>query len=156
MKITKNRARTIITKSGLPDSDYVINPYVGCSHGCIYCYARFMKRFTGHSEPWGLFVDVKVNAPELIPSSTDKYRGKSITLGSVCDPYQPAEKKYKLTRQILEKLVPLQPELCILIKSDLVLRDTDIIKQFKDCTVALSFSILTKPLGRGWNPSHLQ
>jgi len=66
LKIREIKTKSIITKSGL-DVDYVINPYVGCLHGCIYCYARFMKRFTNHHERWGKFLDVKVNAPELIP-----------------------------------------------------------------------------------------
>lgn len=69
LKIREIKAKSIITESGL-DVDYVINPYVGCFHGCIYCYARFMKRFTGHREPWGKFLDVKINAAELIPKNT--------------------------------------------------------------------------------------
>jgi DNA repair photolyase len=60
MIIKEIEAKSIITKSGLPDSEFVINPYVGCSHGCIYCCARFIKRFTNHHEPWGQFVDVKI------------------------------------------------------------------------------------------------
>lgn len=63
MKIREIRAKSIITKSSLMDADYVINPYVGCMHSCLYCYARFMIRFTGHKEVWGKFVDVKINAP---------------------------------------------------------------------------------------------
>lgn len=72
----KIRVSSIITKSNLPDADYVINPYVGCMHSCLYCYARFMKRFTGQKEEWGKFVDVKVNAPDLISAKTTKYRGR--------------------------------------------------------------------------------
>ena len=109
MKIKEIRAKSIIVKSNLPEGDFVINPYVGCQHGCKYCYVRFMKRFTGHQESWGNFVDVKINAAELIPENTNKYRSKIITIGSVTDPYQLIEKKYKLTRQILKKLMPLQP-----------------------------------------------
>jgi len=57
-------AKTILSKSAI--QDYALNAYVGCQHNCHYCYARFMKRFTGHAEPWGAFVDVKVNASELL------------------------------------------------------------------------------------------
>ena len=131
MQIKEIHAASIITKSHLPDADYVINPYAGCTHKCIYCYARFMKRFTGHNENWGEFIDVKVNAPDLNPPDTTKYRGKSIFMSSVTDPYLPLEKKYELTRKILEKLIPLQPDLGILTKSDLVLRDIDLLRQFK-------------------------
>ena len=55
MQVIEVKAKSIITKSGLPESDYVINPYIGCQHGCIYCYATFMKRFTNHKEKWGEF-----------------------------------------------------------------------------------------------------
>ena len=141
MKIKEIKAKSIITKSGLPESDFVINPYIGCMHGCIYCYARFMKRFTGHKEEWGQFIDVKINAADLIPTDTKKYKEKSIVMCSVTDPYHPVERKYKITRKILEKLIPLKPQLTILTKSNLVLRDIDIIKKFNDVIVAISLSI---------------
>jgi len=142
MKIKEIKAKSIITKSGLPDSDFVINPYVGCMHGCIYCYARFMKRFTNHKEPWGKFSDIKVNAADLIPKDTNKYKNKSITISSVTDSYQPMEKKYKLMRGILDNLIPLQPNLCIMTKSDLIVRDIDLIKKFKKCIAGVSLSLL--------------
>ena len=99
MKIKEIKTKSIIVKSNLPDGDFVINPYIGCMHGCKYCYARFMKRFTGHTEPLGSFVDIKINAPDLIPEGTNKYREKSIIISSVTDPYQPIEREYKITRK---------------------------------------------------------
>jgi len=146
MKIKEIRAKTIIVKTNLPNGDFVINPYVGCTHGCKYCYARFMKRFTGHTEPWGSFVDVKINALDLIPKNTNKYKDKSVTISSVTDPYQPIERKYKLTRKILERLIPLQPHLDLITKSDLLVRDIDLFKQFKNCMVTFSFSITDEKL----------
>jgi DNA repair photolyase len=134
------QAKSIITKSNLPESDYVINPYTGCTHGCIYCYANFMRRFTGHREKWGDFVDVKINAPDLVSESFKKYRGKAITIGSVCDPYQPAEKEYKITRKLLEKLIVFPCRFDIITKSDLVVRDIDLLKRFSEIIVAFSFS----------------
>ena len=151
-KIKEIKAKSIIIKSGLPEGDFVINPYVGCMHGCVYCYARFMKRFTGHTEPWGEFVDVKINAPDLIPKDINRYKDKSIAIGSVTDPYQPIERKYKLTRKILEKLIPLQPHLDLMTKSDLVIRDVDLFKQFKDCIVVISLSILDEKLRKQLEP----
>jgi len=142
MKIKEIKAKSIIVKTCLPEGDFVINPYTGCMHGCKYCYARFMKRFTGHTEPWGSFVDIKINAPDLVPTNTNKYKNKFITIGSVTDPYQPIEKEYKITQKILEKLIPLQPHLDIMTKSDLVVRDIDLFKQFKNCIVAISLSVL--------------
>lgn len=152
MKIKEIKAKSIITKTGLPEGDFVINPYIGCMHGCKYCYARFMKRFTGHKEPWGFFVDVKINAPDLIPENTNKYKNKSIAIGSVTDPYQTIERKYKLTRKILEKLIPLQLRLDLMTKSDLVVRDIDLFKQFEDCIVALSLSVLDDKIRKELEP----
>ncbi|MBS1266312.1 MAG: hypothetical protein MAG795_00279 [Candidatus Woesearchaeota archaeon] len=152
MIIKKVKASSIITKSNLPDADYVINPYTGCMHSCIYCYARFMKRFTGHKERWGEFVDVKINAPDLIPAKSTKYMGKTVFLSSVTDPYIALEKKYKLTRQILKKLIPLEPNLSIQTKSDLVLRDIDILKQFSNCEVGLTITTLDDNLRQQIEP----
>ena len=136
MKIKEIKAKSILVKSKLPEADFVINPYIGCQHGCKYCYARFMKRFTGHKEPWGEFIDVKVNAPNLIKT----VKG-NIVIGSTTDPYQPIEKKYKITRKILEKLVDINPNLNILTKSDLILRDIDILKKL-NVVVSISLSSL--------------
>jgi len=152
MKIKEIKAKSIITKSGLPDSDFVINPYVGCMHGCIYCYARFMKRFTDHPEPWGKFLDIKINAPDLIPKDTNRYKNKSITIASVTDAYQPMERKYKLMRGILTNLIPLQPNLCIMTKSDLIVRDIDLIKKFKKCIAGVSLSILDDKIRKEVEP----
>lgn len=146
MKIKEIKTKSIIVKSNLPDGDFVINPYIGCMHGCKYCYARFMKRFTCHTEQWGSFVDIKINAPDLIPEGINKYREKSIIISSATDPYQPIEREYKITRKILKRLIPLQPHLDLITKSDLVVRDIDLFKQFKDCMVTLSFSVTDEKL----------
>lgn len=151
MKIREIKAKSIFSKTGL-GSDFVINPYVGCMHGCVYCYARFMKRFTNHLEPWGHFVDVKVNAPDLIPEKTDKFKGKSIMMSSVTDCYHSLERKYQLTRKILKKIIPLEPELEILTKSDLVLRDIDLIKQFKKRQVTISLSFIDEGIRKQLEP----
>lgn len=152
MKIKEIQAKSIVTKSNLPDSDLVINPYTGCMHGCIYCYARFMKRFTNHKEPWGKFVDVKINAPDLIARDMQKYKNEFISIGSVTDAYHPLEKSFGVTRKILEKLLPYQPEFDILTKSDLVLRDLDLLKKFKHVTVAFSLSTLDDNLIKELEP----
>lgn len=142
MIVKEIKAKSIIVKSNLPDSDYVVNPYTGCQHGCLYCYARFMKRFTDHHEEWGKFLDVKVNAAELVPENTKKLKGKSITFSSVTDPYQPIEKKYQLTRNILKKLVGSEAKICIMTKSDLFTRDIDIFKKFENCQAGISLLTL--------------
>ena len=75
--------------------------YVGCTHGCKYCYASFMKRFTGHTEPWGTFLDVK-HWPEI--KNPQKYRGQRVVIGSVTDGYLPQEEQFQNTRKLLEQL----------------------------------------------------
>ena len=79
MKISEKEVKTVLTKSNLPVSDYSVNPYVGCTHGCKYCYASFMKRFTGHTEPWGEFLDIK-HWPDI--KNPERLRGKELFFGS--------------------------------------------------------------------------
>lgn len=151
VKVKEIYVKRVIQKSNLPATDYVVNPYVGCQHGCIYCYSEFMKRFTNHHEPWGSFVDVKINASQTITNPL-YYRGKRLLLSSVTDPYQPLEKKYEITRSILKVLIPGQPKIEILTKSSLVLRDLDILKQFEDVTVGVSVSSINYKLSRQFEP----
>ncbi len=141
MSIVENKiiVKDLVTKSNLPASDYVINPYVGCPHGCRYCYACFMKRFTGHSEEWGSFIDIKQCDK---PISQKKLQGKSVFLSSVTDCYNPFEEKYKITRNILEQLISIDCELNISTKSNLVLRDIDLLKQCKNLKVSISVNTL--------------
>lgn len=132
-------SKTILTKSNLPVSDYSVNPYVGCEHACKYCYASFMKRFTNHPEEWGTFVDVKT-WPEI--KHPEKLSGKEIFIGSVTDPYQPAEKEFCRTRALLEQLQGSHAKISIATKSDLVIRDLDLIRTFKDARVSWSINTL--------------
>lgn len=128
-----------ITKSKLPASDYVINPYVGCPHACKYCYASFMKRFTGHTEDWGEFVDIK-KAKKTI--DIKKLVGKKIFLSSVTDCYNEMEAKYQRTREILKELSNVDCQINISTKSNLIIRDIDILKKLKNVTVAMSINTL--------------
>lgn len=129
----------IISKSNLPVCDFSVNPYTGCEHACKYCYACFMKRFTNHAEDWGAFLDVK-EWGEI--KKTEKYNGKELFIGSVTDPYQPAEEKYRRTRTLLEQLQGSGAILSIATKSDLILRDLDLIKTFVNARVSWSINTL--------------
>lgn len=141
MIVNKVAAKSIITKSNIPEIDFVINPYIGCQHACIYCYAEFMKRFTGHgSDSWGEFLDVKNYDWERI--HPEKYNGKTLLLSSVTDPYTPLEVKYENTRHILQKLVGTKASVQILTKSSLVTRDIDLFKQFDNIQVGISINSL--------------
>ena len=118
--IREIEVKGVLTKSNLPVADYSVNPYVGCAHGCKYCYASFMKRFTNHPEPWGGFVDVKHWPPIQNPG---RYAGKELFFGSVTDPYQPLEAEHGRTRALLEQMRGSGCAVSIATKSDLVLRD---------------------------------
>lgn len=131
--------QSVMTKSSLPVGGYSVNPYVGCPHACRYCYASFMKRFTGHTEAWGTFLDVKKWKPITNPH---KYDGQRIVIGSVTDGYNPFEEFYGRTRLLLEQLRGTNAEIMICTKSDLVLRDLDLLKQFPKVTVSWSVNTL--------------
>jgi DNA repair photolyase len=137
--IKETLARNILSESKV--YDYTINPYTGCQHSCTYCYARFMKRFTGHKEPWGEFVDVKVNASDLLRKEVGKKLKGRVWISGVCDSYQPLEKRYELTRRCVEILIQHCWPITIQTKSPLVLRDIDLLKQGND--VEVGFTITT-------------
>lgn len=153
MKINPIQCKTLLTKSRLPEADYCINPYVGCFHACVYCYSRFMKRFTGHTERWGEFVDVKINASEILEKELSRNPKRGVVLlGSVTDAYQPAERKYKITRGILEVLLRYDFPTSILTKSDLVVRDIDLLKRFSNCEVGLTITTLDEQIAKDFEP----
>ena len=152
MKVREVFSRTVLTKTAIPGLDYCINPYVGCGHGCRYCYATFMKRFTGHMEPWGEFVDVKVNAPHLLRRQLKRARRGVVSLSTVTDPYQPLEKKYKLTRECQEALLERQFTVSLLTRSSLCLRDMDLFKRFEKIEVGLSVTTHDEPIKKIFEP----
>ncbi len=131
---------------------YVINPYMGCQHNCSYCYARFMKRFTGHLEAWGQFVDVKINAPDLLRREITKKKPGKVWISGVCDPYQPLEAKYKLTRQCLKILAQNNWPVIVQTRSPLVLRDIDILKEGRDFEVGLSVTTADDSIRKLFEP----
>jgi DNA repair photolyase len=140
MLIQEIQSKTILSDSQI--YSYVINPYTGCQHNCLYCYAHFMKRFSGHKEPWGEFVDVKVNAPGLLLRDIRRRKMGRVWVSGVCDPYQPLEARYRLTRQCLEILAQNGWPVTIQTRSPLVLRDLDVLQQGGSAFEA-GFSITT-------------
>ena len=137
--IREIEVKSILTKSNLPVSDYSVNPYVDCTHGCRYCYASFMKRFTGHPEHWG-----DISGCQALPEirRPERYAGKELYIGSVTDPYLPQEKVFGRTRALMEQLAGSGVRISIATKSDLVLRDLDLIKTFPDARVSWSVNTL--------------
>ncbi|MDZ7337691.1 MAG: radical SAM protein [candidate division KSB1 bacterium] len=132
--------KSALTPSRIPGIDYALNPYVGCAHGCRYCYADFMRRFTGHSEAWGTFVDVRVNAPQKLAKELERTKPGVVSLSTVTDPYQPLEARYRLTRACLEILARWPFQVSILTKSPLVTRDIDVLRSIEECEVGLTIT----------------
>ena len=150
MKIREITAKSILSTSQV--SDYALNPYVGCQHACVYCYAKFMKRFTGHRENWGEFVDVKINAPELLALEVTKKKVGRVWVSGVCDPYQPLERKYQLTKQCLQILVANDWPVMVQTKSPLVLRDIEILKRSADIEVGFTITTADERMRRLFEP----
>ena len=131
------KVKSVLTKSDLPIAGYSVNPYIGCTHACRYCYACFMKRFTGHAEPWGTFLDVKYWDKIKNPR---KYDGQTMIVGSVTDAYNPQEEQFCRTREFLEEMQGSNINLIVTTKSDLVVRDLDLIKTFPSPLVSWSIN----------------
>jgi DNA repair photolyase len=150
MIIKEIEAKSILSKSQV--YDYAVNAYVGCQHSCVYCYAKFMRRFTGHREPWGAFVDVKVNAPALLEREIRKKRKGRVWISGVCDAYQPLERKYRLTRKCLEILADHGWPVTVQTKSPLVLRDIDILTRASDAEVGFTVTTADEKVRRFFEP----
>jgi len=112
-----------------------------------------MRRFTKHTEKWGDFLDVKINAPEVLEKELSRHpkRG-TVLLGSVTDAYQPAERKQRITRSILQILLKHNFPVSILTKSDLVVRDIDVLKHLSDCEVGLTVTTLDRKVAVDFEP----
>lgn len=152
MEIIRVKAKSIFTKTKLPGTDWTINQYVGCEHNCLYCYSRFMCRWKPYGK-WGTWVEAKENAPELVRG---KYVKGWVWMSSVSDPYQPIEKELKLTRSVLANMDK-RIKLAIQSKSDLILRDIDLFKKFKDIEISLtvnSFEGKIKKLFEPFSSTH--
>lgn len=150
MIIREIYAKSILSKSRV--FDYTVNPYVGCQHGCTYCYARFMKRFTSHKEAWGEFVDAKVNAMELLKNEVKNKKVGRVWISGICDPYQPLEKAYELTKGCLEILLKGGWPVTIQTKSPLVLRDMELLTKSNQIEVGLTITTADENIRKIFEP----
>jgi DNA repair photolyase len=157
----RDSSKSILARNDSPDVpfDRSINPYRGCEHGCIYCFARPTHAYLGLSP--GLDFEsrifVKEEAPALLRAELARpsYQCRTIALGANTDPYQPAEKKFQLTRRILEVLRELHHPVSIVTKSALVARDIDILSEMaakRLASVAVSLTTLDRKLARAMEP----
>jgi len=153
LKIREVIVKSVLSRSRIYGVTYAVNPYVGCAHGCTYCYARFMKRYTGHEkDTWGKFVDIKINAPTVLAKETKKARPGPILISSITDAYQPLEKRYEITRRILEVLTRRRFPVIILTKSSLVTRDVDLLKKLAHCEVGFTIVTLDDSIREKFEP----
>jgi DNA repair photolyase len=143
LDVLEIKTKTALVRSKIPGVDHVINPYLGCGHGCRYCYAVFMRKYSRHPQsPWGSFVEAKMNIAEVLNFELQrKKRPGTALLSSVCDPYQPLENRFQLTRACLEVLRKWGWGIDILTRSPLVIRDLDIFSATPG--VSIGFSIPT-------------
>jgi DNA repair photolyase len=134
--------------------DYTLNPYAGCAFACSYCYVPKFPNARHTLPEWGNWVEVKTNAAELIRKDKARVYGSRIFFGSATDPYQYAELKYGITRACLEELVNYPPKrLTIHTRSHLMMRDIDLISQFKDkVSVGVSITTDSDEIAREFEP----
>jgi DNA repair photolyase len=145
------QAKSILNASKI--HDFCVNPYTGCGVGCLYCYARlFIPRYSKHTEPWGTFVDVKVNAPEVLERQLKRAKPGSVWVSSVCDPYQPLEERYRLTRRCLEVLLAAGRPILVQTKSARILEDFELIRRFPDARVTFSIATEDEATARRFEP----
>ena len=157
----RDGSKTIIARNNSPDVGFEtsVNPYRGCEHGCIYCYARPTHEYLGFSA--GLDFEskimVKEDAPELLEAelSSPKWKPQVVVMSGVTDPYQPVERKLKLTRRCLEVLARFRNPVAIITKNHLVTRDTDILRELAAndaAAVNISVTSLDRKLQRVLEP----
>src|SRR6266571_6276019 len=138
----RDGTKTIITRNNSPDVGFEtsLNPYRGCEHGCIYCYARPTHEYLGFSA--GLDFEskimVKMNAPELLRAELEspRWQPQTLVLSGVTEPYQPVEKKLRITRGCLDVLAKFKNAVAIITKNHLVTRDIDLLRELATCNAA--------------------
>ena len=148
-KVNQISCKTAMSQSGLPGLDYALNPYRGCTHACVYCYAPFVLR---EAREWGAFVDVKHNIPRILESELQKKEKGVVGIGTVTDAYQPIEKNTGITRGCLEVLLKYDFPISIQTKSDLILRDLELIKKFSTKDVGMTLTTFDDALCKIYEP----
>lgn len=149
MKVREVACATALSPSSLPGLAYALNPYRGCSIGCVYCYAPSVLR---EERPWGRFVDVKRNIPAVLAKELKRKARGVVGLGTVTDGYQPLEGRYRLTRYCLEQLVRYDFPVSVQTKSSLVLKDLDLLQRLSDAEVGVTITTLDEAQRRRFEP----
>lgn len=152
MIIREINCKTALARSKLPGLDYALNPYRGCEHACIYCYAPSVIKYRGE-EKWGDFVDVRKNMSRVLSKELRGGKKKgTVGISTITDPYQPAEERYEITRNCLEVLLEHDFPISIQTKSSLVLRDPDLLKRFSKCEVGFTITSIDDEIRAKYEP----
>ena len=138
IKITEVECKSALSESRLPGYDYALNPYKGCTHGCRYCYVPNLLDIPRRE--WGAFIEIKRNMPKILASELRKKKRGTVGISTTTDPYQPLEKEHRLTRYCLEQLMRFDFPVSILTKSDLVVRDLDLLSRFSEKEVGITIT----------------
>lgn len=136
------RVSSALSKSGLYDLDYAYNPYAGCAHSCLYCYARYYTPYREVAENWGRIVYVKENIVEVLKQEVRRLKRGVVGVSTTTDPYQPVEELEGLTRRGLEVLLSSGFKVSVQTKSPLALRDLDLFEKHRGL-VDVGFTITT-------------
>lgn len=123
------KIRRILNPTSIDLGEYVINPFMGCEFSCLYCYVRSNRVISRKNKPWGEYVDIRVNAPELLEKEIALRKPRTVLLGSTTECFQPIERKYRLTRRILEILNRHKVYYVILTRSPYILDDLALLKE---------------------------
>ncbi len=151
IRIKEIICKNALTKSGISGMSFSLNPYIGCEHSCIYCYATFIRKWREHKERWGKIIEVKINICEQLRKEIKRKRG-IVCIGTICDPYQPIELKYSLTRKAIEILKEYDIEFEILTKSHLILRDLAILKDYPKASCEITLTTLNEKIRKIFEP----
>ncbi len=155
-QFTERQAKTILAKGAgmLSSYDFTLNPYTGCQFSCSYCYAAFFQADEQKRDSWGRWVDVKINALDLLKRHRGA-AGKRIFVGSVTDPYQPVERELRLTRSLLQHLATLnpQPRIHIQTRSPIICDDISVLRKFSHLTVGMSITTDDELVRKAFEPA---
>lgn len=152
MEVVFRKINSLLNPSG-GGSFFTLNPYVGCAHSCRYCYSVYISRWRKRKiEEWGSWVEVKVNAPETLKKDVKKYQKGHIFISTICDAYQPIEEIYQVTRNCLNVLSNTDFSLFLLTKSERVIKDIEILSNYKNVKVAFSITMLNDEVAKVFEP----
>lgn len=140
-----------LSKSGLYDIDYALNPYRGCAHGCLYCYAPDVIQCK-NGESWGKWIEARTNISRALKKEIQGIGKSVIGLATVTDPYQPAEERLGLTRACLEVIANSHASLMLMTKSPLAIRDIDLLKRIKDLEFCVTITTLDGGIASTFEP----